>query len=353
MKWAQIHHPEANKPAPKNDKAIALSMVEPPKPCAKATFRPDFGKRVLLTVDTEEEFDWNGPFTREEHGLSHVSAISRFQEFCEEIGAHPVYLVDWPIANDPLATEIIGDALNRGKADIGAQLHPWVNPPFREVLNPHNSFAGNLPADLEKAKFNALRDRIEEAFGKAPLIYRAGRYGLGPHSADILKAGGIKIDTSVRPLHDYSAQDGPNFMHHPATPYWVDAEHSLLEAPMTVLHCGAMREFGEKLQQSIAQFPPILGALARTRLLERIALTPEGVTVKEALGGLDLVLEADFSLTVLSFHSPSLVPGFTPYTRDESDVAKLYEWFRQVYAALETGGVRSASVDEVVAAALP
>ncbi|MEL6530395.1 MAG: WalW protein, partial [Pseudomonadota bacterium] len=105
-------------------------MLNPPARDAKAQFASGFGQRVLLTVDTEEEFDWDGPFKREGFGLEHVREISRFQAFCEELGASPVYLVDWPIATDPQAIEIIGDAIARGKAEVGVQLHPWVNPPF-------------------------------------------------------------------------------------------------------------------------------------------------------------------------------------------------------------------------------
>ena len=92
------------------------SMLVPPSSAATAQFAPGFGQRVLLTVDTEEEFDWGAPFRREGYGLSHVAAIPRFQSFCERIGAHPVYLVDWPIVKDAAAVEIIGDAVRRGTA---------------------------------------------------------------------------------------------------------------------------------------------------------------------------------------------------------------------------------------------
>lgn len=351
MKWARIHPTGTQAALTKTEGEFPLSMVEAPKPCSKAEFEPGFGERVLLTVDTEEEFDWNGSFTRDDHGLSHVAALPRFQAFCEEIGAHPVYLVDWPIANDPRAVEVLSDASRRGVADVGVQLHPWVNPPFDEELSPVNSFAGNLPRELERAKFMGLRDKIEQAFGKAPLIYRAGRYGLGPHSAEMLKEGGIKIDTSVRPLFDYSEQGGPDYSRHPITPYWVDPERSLLEAPMTTVHRGAMRQMGERLQRTGDQIPALLGAFARFGLLERVALTPEGVSAKEALAGLELTLAAHLPLTVLSFHSPSLVPGFTPYTKTDRDVDALYDWFVQVYERLNIAGVRSASVDQVIAGA--
>ncbi|MFM7348518.1 MAG: polysaccharide deacetylase family protein, partial [Erythrobacter sp.] len=250
----------------------ATSMLDVPPSGRRAVFAPGFGQRVLLTVDTEEEFDWCGPFAREGHGLSHVSAMPRFQAFCERLGVVPLYLVDWPIVSDPRAVEIIGDAVARGTAEVGVQRHPWVNPPFDEEVSMANSFAGNLSPALEAAKFEALRDAIERAFGTAPLAYRAGRYGLGPNTADLLMRHGIRVDTSVRPLFDYSFQGGPDYIDHPLAPYWVDGGMRLLELPVTSVHDGALRALGRQLRRPASRVPRVLGALTRLGLLERIAL---------------------------------------------------------------------------------
>lgn len=327
------------------------SMREPPPAEAKARFAKGFGKRALLTVDTEEEFDWRAPFSRDNHSTSHVAALPRFQSFCEEIGAHPVYLVDWPIVQDGPAVEIIGDAVRRGTADIGLQLHPWVNPPFEEEVSVHNSYAGNLPPALEAAKFKRLRDAIEHNFGQAPLIYRAGRYGLGDQTADLLKQCGFAIDSSVRSLFDYSPSAGPDFSRHPLEPYWIDPERTLLEAPVTSVYWGMLRQLGRPLQRLQRHIPTLYSLFSRAALLERIALTPEGVTSEEALRGIDIALDDGLELLVLSFHSPSLAPGFTPYVQTEEDVEILYDWLRSVYGYLDLRGVRSASVGEVIEAA--
>ncbi len=326
------------------------SMLEVPPSGRSATFAPGFGQRVLLTVDTEEEFDWRAPFRREGYGLSHVTAIPRFQAFCESVGAQPVYLVDWPIVQDPRAAEIIGDAVRRGTAEIGVQLHPWVNPPFNEELSVPNSFAGNLPQGLEAAKFTMLRDAIEATFGSPPLIYRAGRYGLGPNTADLLKQAGIRIDTSVRPLFDYSEQGGPDYSNHPLTPYWVNTDRSLLELPVTSAYWGPLRRIGPLIHRVQRHTPTFFSGFSRLRLLERIALTPEGVSADEALRGINLSLEAGLPVLVLSFHSPTLAPGHTPYTRDEAGVERLYAWFETVYAHLAARGVRSCTVADIVTA---
>ena len=327
------------------------SMLEVPPAGRSARFVSDFGRRVLLTVDTEEEFDWRAPFRREGYGLSHVAAIPRFQAFCETIGAHPVYLVDWPVVQDARAVEILGDAVRRGTAEVGVQLHPWVNPPFEEEVSERNSYAGNLPHALEAAKFMLLRDAIEAAFGTAPLIYRAGRYGLGPQTADLLKAAGIRIDTSVRALFDYSPQGGPDYSNHPLAPYWVDAERSLLELPVSSTYWGPLRQAGPMIHRVQRHLPTFFSGFARFNLLERIALTPEGVSIDEALRGIDTLLADDLPLLVLSFHSPTLAPGHTPYARDEEQVEALYAWFAAVYEALAQRGVRTATVAEVIAAA--
>lgn len=334
--------------------ATNVSMIEPPSQPHLAGFAEGFGQRVLLTVDTEEEFDWNAPFSRDQYGLEHVAAIPRFQAFCEEIGAHPVYLVDWPIAGNARAVEIIGDAVKRGTADVGMQLHPWVNPPFDEDVSAQNSYVGSLPRELEAAKMRALRDRIEDAFGSAPQIYRAGRYGLGPNSAGILRDNGIKIDTSVRTLFDYNAQHGPDFSYHPLAPYWVDgdtkAKQNLLELPVTTVYWGVLRQLGRKLQRAQRHMPTFYSGFSRLNLLERIPLTPEGVSAEEAIRGIDIALDEQLPLLVLSFHSPSLAPGFTPYSANQAEVEALYDWFAQIYAYLAKRDVRSANVHEIMAA---
>ena len=287
-------------------------MLRLPTADQAAQFAPGFAPVSLLTVDTEEGFDWDKPFTRDQHDLDHVEQIPRFQSFCEELGVSPLYLVDWPIVQSARAREIIGDAVRRGKAEVGVQLHPWVNPPFDEEVNTFNSFAGNLPAELEREKFTRLRDAIEEGFGTAPISYRAGRYGLGPSTKAILHDTGIRVDTSVRALFDYSEQDGPNYEDFPNHPYWVSREPELLELPVTSVYRGALRRSGATLFPKLTRLPRGAGIASRTGLLERVRLTPEGTPLGAAKKAVDAALDAGLPVLVLSFHSPSLAPGNTP-----------------------------------------
>ncbi len=323
-----------------------LSFLDRPPESARAQFAPDFGQRVLLTVDTEEEFDWDAPFQRDGYGLDHIERLARFQSFAEKLGVVPLYLVDWPIVNDARAVEILGDAVGRGAAEIGVQLHPWVNPPFDEEVTVANSYAGNLPRELERAKFQTLRDKIEEVFGTAPTSYRAGRYGLGADSHEMLEQSGIAIDTSVRSLFDYRNQHGPDFSRHPVAPYWLG---NVLELPVTTVYWGLLRQLGPQIHGLQRHFPTFFTALPKFGILERIALTPEGVGVDEAIRGIDIALDAGNPLLVLSFHSPSLAPGKTPYVENEDDVEALYDWFSRIYAYLGHRGVTPTSTREILA----
>lgn len=326
-------------------------ITDLPGPGAFVRFHPGFGQRFIVTVDTEEEFDWSSPFARTDHSLDSIPRLAKFQQFCEGYGIVPVYLVDYPVVSDPRAAEVLGEAVRQGRAEIGVQLHPWVNPPHEEDVTVHNSFAGNLPAELERAKFRNLRDAIEHTFGVAPQIYRAGRYGVGPNTAQTLSQTRIAIDTSVRALFDYSSQGGPNFRRHPLAPWWIDRRNGLMELPLTTVFWGLLRRQGRSLHPALWRVPRLRGLLARLGLLERIPLTPEGVAADEAVKAIDIALDDGLPVLVFSFHSPSLRPGHTPYVRDEADLDRFYDWWRTVFDYLAQRGVRPACVREIIAAA--
>lgn len=303
----------------------------------------------MVTIDTEEEFDWGAPIRREGHGIATIPALRTFQQFCEGFGVVPIYLVDYPIASATTAADALGDAVDSGRAEVGVQLHPWVSPPFDEDVIERNTYAGNLPVALEREKFRILRDAIEQRFGRKPQIYRAGRYGLGPHTAEILAEHGLTIDTSVRARFDYSGNGGPNYRDHPVKPYWIDRGQRLLELPLTTVFWGPLRQLGGLIYPHLWRAPSARGMLSRAGLLERIPLTPEGVTAQEAIRGIDVALDDGLPLLMFSFHSPSLAPGHTPYVRDEAELARLYDWWRTVFAHLTRRGVAPTCVADFMA----
>ncbi|NWK98665.1 WalW protein [Sphingobium lactosutens] len=309
---------------------------------------PAFGRRFMLFVDTEEEFDWNAPFSRTGHSVSVVDGMAKGQAFFAAAGVKPIYVTDYPVVESDVVAAMMGQWLSDGTADIGAHLHPWVNPPHVEEVNATNSYVGFLPEAVERAKLEALCQRIEVRFGARPIAYRAGRYGVGPNSARLLEEAGFRLDSSVRSRFDYSAQHGPDFRGLPQNPYWAGQERTLVELPLSTAFVGLMRNGGERLYRAAQKMGPLAGVLSRTAMLSRVPLTPEGVPVQEAIAAIDALIEEDVRVLNFSFHSPTLAPGHTPYVRIEADRTGFYSWWTRILEHLAKRGVEAASLDELL-----
>lgn len=328
------------------------TVFRPPAPAPQALVRwPEaFGTRFTLFVDTEEEFDWTAPFRRDGHGTAAIAALPQAHRRFAERGIGVVYLVDYPVAADPAAAAVLREVLADGRSEVGAQLHPWVTPPFEEQLSVPNSFSGNLPEQIEGAKLDRLGRAIKDAVGYAPRIYRAGRYGLGPHSLKLLHARGYRIDTSMRSAFTYAGEGGPDYRAIGNRAFRTGPDNALLELPFTTVFTGRARAAGTRLHTQLQRLPKAAGVASRLGLLNRVALTPEGVPLGEALEAIRTAVDDGVRLLNFSFHSPSLVPGHTPYVRDAGDLLRFWTWWEGVFDLLDRLGVRPVSLDEILAA---
>lgn len=321
--------------------------MQPPAREDRVRWPEAFGTRFTVFVDTEEEFDWSAPLSRDNRSVTATAAIPQAHRWFAGRGVPLTYMVDHPIVSDARSVDVLREVLADPRAAVGTQLHPWVNPPFDEVVTPANSFVGNLPRDLEAAKLAVLTQAIEDAFGVRPVSYRAGRYGLGPHSFELLAAAGYRLDSSMRPRYAYTDESGPDFGR-------VDnhafRRGGLIELPLTTVFTGAARAGGNALYRALGKVPRGRGIASRLRLLSRVALTPEGMPLDEALEAIRVALGEGVRVLNFSFHSPSLVPGHTPYVRDAAALAAFHAWWDAVFALLAQRGVASASLAEILGA---
>jgi hypothetical protein len=256
-------------------------------------------------------------------------------------------MVDYPIATDPASVEILAHVLEDGRSEIGTQLHAWVNPPFADGAPPGSSYAGNLPRISEAAKLETLTRAITAAFGSAPRVNRAGRYGIGPNSFALLAGLGYRIDSSVRPGYIYSADGGPDFSMADAGAY---RSGGIVELPLTTVFTGHARRAGPRLYRALGRIPKGRGVFARARLLSRIVMTPEDMPIADALEAVGVAAGEGVRLLNLSFHSPSLAPGHTPYVRDSADLKRFHDWWTIMLDEFDRRGIRNASLDEIVVA---
>src|SRR5437867_822268 len=91
---------------------------------------------LLVSVDTEEEFDWSAPVSPDHRSVKHVSHLSRLQDLFESLGVRPTYLVDYPIATTDESVDVLGSFLRRGTCEIGAHIHTRVNTTIVEEICP-------------------------------------------------------------------------------------------------------------------------------------------------------------------------------------------------------------------------
>jgi hypothetical protein len=225
-----------------------------------------------------------------------------------------------------------------------------VNPPHDEEVNTYNSFVGNLPISLERGKILNLTETIETAFGRRPIVYRAGRYGVGPNTAGLLGEAGYAADVSVRALFDYRAEGGPDFSRVKPLPYRV-GESGLIELPLSAAYVGPLRARGRAIRLAAARLPRGQGILYRSGLLNRAALTPEGEPLEDALAAARALIADGVRWFSLSFHSPSVEPGHTPFVQTDEDLRAFHAWWETMFDFFEREGIAPASIEETIAAA--
>ena len=325
-------------------------MFDPPKRILAPA--PETAPRLLVVIDTEEEFDWAKPHDRDSRAVTSLAAQPLAQAIFERHGLVPTYVIDHPVAASPLAGEVLGPWAAAGRCLIGAHLHPWVNPPFEEPVNAFNSYPGNLPAALEREKLAILTGTVEESFGRRPDIYKAGRYGLGASTPETLAALGYRIDMSVVPYTAFSADGGPDFTAFGFHPFCFGVEEGLLEIPLACGFHGLLRGWGQGLYPRLAHPRGVKlrlpGLFARTHLLERIRLTPEGVDLAALKRLTRALLAQGCRAFTLTYHSPSLAPGMTPYVRDQAGLARfLADLEAYLVFFLEELGGRTATPYEI------
>lgn len=343
--------------------SVHCSAFPPPGagPAVPQPPRPE----LLVIVDAEEEFEWT-TFSPDAIGVVNIRHQVRAHRVFERHGLRPSYVVDFPVASQADGYLPLRELLDAGACDIGAQLHPWVNPPLGPTASGvRDSYPGNLARSLEHGKIDRLTAEIEANLGVRPTLYRAGRYGAGANTRRILTELGYTIDCSVLPFTDLSRWGGPDYSAWDVTPAWLDLQHRLLELPVTSALAGSLAGslagLGtgayKRLTHPLGRRLHLPGVFARLGLLERIKLTPEGTTLAEAQRLTRSLLARGQTTFVITYHSSSLEPGFTRYVRTQEDLQVFLGWLEGYCAWFmqEVGGVPSTAgaVYDRALAALP
>lgn len=280
---------------------------------ARLTVSESWVPTLTVVIDTEEEFDWSAPFDPLSRSVANIAEMPLAQSIFDRHSVVPAYVIDHPVVSSEAAVSVLREIEAEGRCEIGAHLHPWVNSPESEHRGNRFSYPGNLPRSMEFQKLKTLTDLITAQFSHSPIIYKAGRYGVGPATEEILCELGYKIDVSVVPFTDFSRGFGPDFSEFDTSPFLT--HRGIIELPLTVGFAGSLWHVGRPAYALLNAMSAVRapGIASRLGLLERIRLSPEGHTLEEMKRLTRALLARGERLFMMTCHSSSFLPGGSPY----------------------------------------
>ena len=320
---------------------------------------------LIVSVDTEED-NWRP--SRNGVTADNVRQLPRLARFLHGLGVRATYFTTYQVAVQPWAADILREIRDAEQAEIGAHLHPWNTPPMDEAFLPRNTMLKNLSPELQRAKLEGLTATLGEVLGSPPTAFRAGRYGFGPDTATALIRCHYRIDSSVTPFVSWhEVDDGPNFVGAPANIYrlagGVDVrvpqpDGPLLEVPLS---CGYSRSpfaFWGRLRR-LLEAPAVrplhlAGIASRAGVVRRIMLSPEICSVADMLALSRLLIDRGLRHLHLSWHSPSLHPGLSPFVGTTAELNRFYSAIESYIEGLTSMAcVTFATISEAAATLAP
>jgi len=281
----------------------------------------------VLSVDTEEEWNWDDSFPEQDFSVSNVFEIPAFQAFCQELGIKPTYLVDYAVANNQECANILRGISNEHH-EIGAHLHPWANPPFYSKTTEFSSHVINLPIEQVATKLSKLVTVIEENIGVSPRSFRTGRWGINGEVLQLLEKYNFAVDSSIYPLYrnDYfSCESAPSCHYWPSienTNKSKTGEHNILEIPVTSGFNRTNYTIAQKLHKLLEKRPftwlKANGFLWHTLLLRKLYLSPELCSSEDMSRLINNNIKKGDTFFHMYLHSSSLIANVTGLSNEQN-----------------------------------
>jgi hypothetical protein len=311
--------------------------------------------KIAITIDTEADNQW---VPADVLSTRNIGFCRPFQFLCERHGIRPTYLISSEIALDPQAVAFLRPLVEHGRAEVGAHLHPWTTPPFRDIPglrfnDEFRVFPSELCPQLLEEKLVTLTSQITEAVGYQPRSFRAGRFGFNSACAHILRKLGYIVDSSVTPFVSWKhhtglpgGEGGPDFRDFGVNPFLIrgegDSGDPLIEIPVTIISTNLF----------LRRFPWLIPYYQI--LAYRCGFKPQPVwlrpfpeaSVSELLAVLDAAEQQQVQIAVMMFHSSELMSGCSPYRPTEESVRHLFLVFKEFFEAIQQRGNKSVTLSE-------
>lgn len=313
--------------------------------------------KLVITIDTEED-DW-GKYSVAGHSAENIKEIPALQRVFDEFNVKPTYLVAHTVCEDEGAAGILKGIMDKGNCEIGAHCHPWNTPPFEDETNAFNSMLCNLTERLQFQKMQSLDETIKKRFGVKPTSFRCGRWGFNFGVAKNLVKLGYMVDTSIASYTDWSEYHGPDFSKTSPAAYRFDAgditthaaKGALVEVPATVGFLQRRFSLANSIIKALSK-PPLSalrlkGLLWRANLVNKVWLSPEYNDAATMIRLVRRMKENHFACINMTFHSPCLTPGLTPFVRTAEDKKAFISNIREFLRFTKAQGIESIRLSEI------
>ncbi|HQY61582.1 MAG: hypothetical protein IPF92_05765 [Myxococcales bacterium] len=301
--------------------------------------------RAYLTVTIDTECD-KGPGWRVEKPAAFAGVTDgvarRLEPLFQSFGARGTYLVSGEVLEDPASVEVLLAA----KADLGAHLHGETVAPDAYLPDITSQFQRDLPEPVERAKLTSLTAGFSAAFGRPPLAFRAGRFGVGRHTLRILSELGYAVESSVTPHMDWASSGAPGlaFPDAPTQPY-----HPAWEEPGRVGEC-PLWEVPITIRRRWANALPVLG-----RHLEPRWLRPTHMSGRALVGLAEDELRDAAKrpgprlppVLTCMFHNVEIVPGKSPYATSEGAARRILGNLAELLAFAQREEIRVVGLSDL------
>jgi len=303
---------------------------------------------IYLCISIDCECD-KGPGWRTQKPLAFRGILQgvgdRLQPLFRRFRAKPTYLLSSEIMRDAQALEALVHLV--GDAEFGTHLHGEFAQPGAFEPDMTSAFQCHYDRETERQKLEYLTNLFRSSFGRLPRSFRAGRFGIGPHSLGLLGDLGYTVDSSVTPHKDWRRAGAPeaSFRRASTQPYWPVLDNPERAAPQA----GTMLEVPVTIRPSLLAGIPVIGRWIEPRWLRPThgsAARLVDVAREEIRDASSSRADRPIILNCM-FHNVEVIPGASPYAANEAEADAILRRLAGLLAFAEREGIGSLGLGDV------
>jgi hypothetical protein len=296
--------------------------------------------KYLVTIDTEEAWDWSGPYPTSEFSVEHITRLPQFQDLCDRYGVRATYFTNHAVMSDSAASRTMVELSAQSNVEIGMHIHPWNTPPIKfdtPVLS-RDTYLHNERAELVRQKLEEVYGSLVSA-GIEPKSFRGGRYSSGGAIHQFLFEKQFIAECSVVPYTSWAEDGAPDFRRRDIYPKRLNSDQfgaqAIWEIPLSLGFTRQPFALWTQAFRIIENTPlsrlRLIGIAERLGLLRKVWLNFEINDPYDWTPFLILLQRMRVPCVTFTVHSSSLFAGPGPYTRTIDDEKRIFSQMEKVF----------------------